>query len=138
MAKSIYYSLLLLGLVASTLFIPTYLSENAELQWVNSQLSALEGQRDPSDPEVKSILDRGTIVFQEAFAKYVSIVSLFVCVAAIGLTLVLKISGTYDPLYVLAFFSVLLLAGALNPVSYAVITAFCVVAFFWKKRRSRS
>lgn len=133
MGRSIYYSLLFIALGVSTLLVPTYLAENAELQWINSELSALEGERSVDDPDVKSILDRGTLQFKQQYVGYVSIISVIMCFVAIGLTLGFKKAGNYDSLYLLAFFSVLFLIGVLEPVSFGVITVICALGFIARK-----
>lgn len=141
--KPIYYVLLAVILLVFTVVIPFKLSERAQMDFSNAQLSALKAETnsqyvDLNNPRVREILSSGNKVGNEKYKQYSSLLGLIVSLVALGVVHFFRHASRYDPIYILALFTLLFVLGSIKSEYFAVVAMLSLTAFYLKSRKIKT
>ena len=142
LVRSIYYLLMFAFVAGTTLVVPTLLTEESELTQLNTELGNLKRERgtrhlDLNDPEVRAILDKGTVYFKDEYVFYANTIAVVVCLVALVFAYFFRKTGRYDSLYVFGIFTILLLIGVVKFAIFVVIATMCITSQIVKRNEFR-
>lgn len=140
--KTLFYSIVAVGLVVLVVVAPLILSDNAERAYLNAALDDLKEHRgtttlDLKDPVVEEILKTGTEKFKADYVAYANGMALLVSVVGAFAVLTYRDSRRHDAMFFMAFFTIVALLDGIDLIVYAAILVLFSGVYAWISKRER-